>query len=233
MIRVLVALLALSAPAAAECRLALTLALDVSSSVDAREYRLQLEGVARALEDREVRAAIFAEPGATVALQVFEWSGVQQQRIVQDWVMLDDRAMLDDVTARLRTQDRAFGNAPTALGSALAFGLMQLRRKPECRAHKIDVSGDGQNNVGRPPQTLTLPAGQEDVTVNGLAIESDEVALARYYRHFVTRGPGSFVVAAEDFEDYARAMREKLIREIGVPRLGALGDRFLPLSTFR
>ncbi|MHA3980414.1 DUF1194 domain-containing protein [Halovulum sp. GXIMD14794] len=222
MIRVLALLLALSAPAMAECRLALTLALDVSSSVDAREYRLQLEGVARALEDREVRDALFAEPGASVALQVFEWSGVQQQRIVQDWILLNDMAALETLTARLRDQDRAFGNAPTALGSALAFALMQLRRMPDCRSHKIDVSGDGQNNVGRPPQTLVISPAQEHVTINGLAIESDETALGRYYRHFVTRGPGSFVVAAADFDDYARAMREKLIREIGVPRLGAL-----------
>ena len=41
--------------AAAECRLALSLGLDVSSSVDAREYRLQTEGLAAALIAPEVR----------------------------------------------------------------------------------------------------------------------------------------------------------------------------------
>ena len=42
----------------AECRQALALGLDVSGSVDAREYRLQLDGVAGALDDPAVRAAV-------------------------------------------------------------------------------------------------------------------------------------------------------------------------------
>ena len=44
------------------CRLALSLGLDVSSSVDAREYRLQTEGLAAALIAPEVRGAFLAAP---------------------------------------------------------------------------------------------------------------------------------------------------------------------------
>ena len=51
-------------PADAACRLALALGLDVSGSVDAAEYRLQLDGVAAALTDEDVQAALFAMPGA-------------------------------------------------------------------------------------------------------------------------------------------------------------------------
>ncbi|MSU87997.1 DUF1194 domain-containing protein [Rhodobacteraceae bacterium 2CG4] len=218
----LAVLLALAGPAAAQCRLALTLALDVSSSVDAREYRLQLEGLARAFEDRQVRAALFALPSEVVALQVYEWSGIGQQALVQDWVELRGAADLDRLVARLRTRERGFADAPTALGAALRYGLAQLRRAPACAARKIDVSGDGQSNVGPPPQALRIPPALADLTINGLAIESDEVALARYYRSFVVRGPGAFVEVAADFDDYARAIRAKLIRELGVPRLGAL-----------
>ena len=60
-------------PARANCWLALALGLDVSQSVDAVEYRLQLDGLANALEDAEVQSAIFAYAPVTVRLMVYEW----------------------------------------------------------------------------------------------------------------------------------------------------------------
>ena len=62
-------------PALADCRLALALALDVSSSVNAAEDRLQREGLAAALTSDEVVEAALALPGQEVTLAVFEWSG--------------------------------------------------------------------------------------------------------------------------------------------------------------
>ena len=62
----------LAAPADAACRQALALGLDVSSSVDDTEYRLQLDGLAAALLKPEVRAAFLALPDAPVRLYVFE-----------------------------------------------------------------------------------------------------------------------------------------------------------------
>lgn len=207
---------------AASCRVALALALDVSSSVDATEYRLQIDGLANALEDPAVRRAILQIPNASVALMVFEWSGVLDQEIVQDWVEVRSAADLDVISSRLRSHSRAFSNSATGLGAALAYGLRQIGRAPRCERLKIDVSGDGQSNVGIPPQQLYHRQDFGEVTVNGLAILSDEAALDRYYRFFVMRGPGAFVEVAEDFEAYEKAIRAKLIRELGEPRLGAL-----------
>ncbi|MFC6686684.1 DUF1194 domain-containing protein [Jhaorihella thermophila] len=62
-------------PAAAACRHALALGLDVSGSVDGREYRLQLDGLAAALRDPRVKQALLAMPAAPVRIAVFEWSG--------------------------------------------------------------------------------------------------------------------------------------------------------------
>ena len=204
------------------CRVALTLALDVSSSVDALEYRLQIGGLADALEDPEVIRAILGVPGTSVALQVFEWSDLHDQNIVHDWIEVRSEGDLAALVAALRSHSRAFANGKTGLGQALAFGLRQLQRSPDCGLKKIDISGDGQSNVGIPPQSLygRLDFGQ--VTVNGLAIASDEEALARYYRNFVIHGPGAFVEEAADFTAYAQAIKRKLIRELGVPHLGAL-----------
>jgi len=66
----------LAAPqiAGASCRLALLLALDVSSSVDSVEDRLQRAGLAAALTSDEVQAALLSVPGQAVALAVYELS---------------------------------------------------------------------------------------------------------------------------------------------------------------
>ncbi len=205
---------------AQSCRIALSLALDVSSSVDDQEYILQVEGVARALEDADVRRALFQIPNAYVMLQVFEWSGVNDQTIVQDWVAVRDVADLEAMAARLRSHQRSVRNAATGLGRALVFAHRQMARAPGCGFYKIDVSGDGQSNVGIPPQQLSDRLAFDEITVNGLAILSDERALGRYYRYFVIRGPGAFLEVAEDFEAYPAAIKRKLIRELGVPQVG-------------
>jgi len=57
-------------PAWAGCRQALAMALDVSGSVDTREYHLQLDGLASALTDPDVQRAMLAQPGNPVYLAV-------------------------------------------------------------------------------------------------------------------------------------------------------------------
>jgi len=52
------------------------------------------------------------------------------------------------------------------------------------------------------------------VTVNGLAILSEESDLERYYLTNVIGGPAAFVMLADDYEDFADAVIRKLIREI-------------------
>ena len=42
-----------------------------------------------------------------------------------------------------------------------------------------------------------------------------------YYRREVVRGPGAFVEVAQGFEDYTRAMRRKLLRELTSQMMGA------------
>ncbi len=54
----------------------------------------------------------------------------------------------------------------------------------------------------------------EGITINGLAIWNEVGGLDRYYEENVIGGPGAFVMAAADFDDFAFAIRNKLIREI-------------------
>ena len=52
------------------------------------------------------------------------------------------------------------------------------------------------------------------IIINGLPIMADSPDLARYYDTHVIIGPDSFVEPARDFEDYARAIRAKLLKEL-------------------
>ena len=71
-----------AAPPQSDCRLALALAVDISRSIDSQDYIIQTEGLALALEDPEVRRAIFA-PEGEVVLAIYYWSGRGYQDLVQ------------------------------------------------------------------------------------------------------------------------------------------------------
>jgi len=212
----LLAGLAVAAPAEAACRLALSLGLDVSSSVDAREYRLQTAGIAAALMAPEVQEAFLAAPGRPVMLHVFEWSGWQQQTDRLPWTPIETPDDLARVAAHLAGQGRSFEQYPTALGYALLFGGRALGERSDCERRTLDVSGDGTNNDGIAPELSRRDAALAGVTVNGLVIGANVMTLGRYYRQFVIQGPGAFVESAEDYDGFERAMRRKLLRELGV-----------------
>ncbi len=228
MIRVLILICALvcgAGAAAANCRQALVLALDVSGSVDAREYRLQMGGVATALDSPKVRDRLMAMPGAPVRLLVFEWSGAADQAIVVPWTEIDSEATLDGVIATLRSTVRRDATPATALGVAVKEGQRLLMQQRDCWKKTLDISGDGKSNLGPRPRDIRNRIDDGSLTVNALVIGVDdpqmgdirqaEIAeLSSYFRAEVIMGPDAFVQTAIGFADYARAMTEKLIREL-------------------
>lgn len=223
----LAALLALlAAPAgAAECRLALALAMDVSSSVDTLEYSLQRNGTVSALISPEVEAAFFASD-LPVALAIYEWSGRYNQALVLDWKIIDSRRALVEAAEVLARSTRSHNEFPTAMGYALGYGAELLKRGPNCLRRVIDMAGDGQNNEGFPPASAYREFPFSGVTVNGLVVNAadfeGEVGLIAFYRGEVLFGPGAFLEVADGFDDYERAMRRKLERELTPPVIGQL-----------
>ncbi|MEQ6247377.1 DUF1194 domain-containing protein [Sulfitobacter sp. HNIBRBA3233] len=214
-------------PAAAqECRLALALAIDVSSSVDAREDALQRSGTVAALTSPEVTEAFFASD-LPVALAVYEWSGRYNQEIILDWRIIDSRAALLSAAETVAQSKRSHNDFPTAMGYALGFGAKLLERAPDCLRKTLDMAGDGQSNEGFPPANAYREFPFDGVTVNGLVVNAadfeGEVGLIAFYRREVMFGPGAFVIVADGFEDYERAMRRKLERELAPPAIGSLG----------
>lgn len=222
--RALVGLIAVlaAAPAAAECRLALVLALDVSASVDPREDALQRGGLARALLAPAVVDAFLADPGRPVWLSVYEWSGPYAQSGLIDWLEIASAEDLALVAGVLAGSERSRDDLPTAIGYALGHAAGLFRAGPDCAARTLDISGDGRNNDGFPPASAYRAFPLDGVTVNGLAIAGGEAGVADYYRTEVIRGPGAFVIEADGFRDYERAMRVKLLRELQGPVIGML-----------
>jgi hypothetical protein len=64
------------------------------------------------------------------------------------------------------------------------------------------------------PKLARVFALNRGITINALAILTDEPDLEAYYRAQIVGGPGAFTLAAASYEDFAKAIRAKLIREI-------------------
>lgn len=228
--RLVLLLMLLAGPAGAQCRLALALAFDVSASVDSREYRLMMQGTAAALRDPGVQAAALGG-GLPVALAAYVWAGRREQAIAADWVVIRSAADLAELADRLEGFPRPSGDplggwsGRTGVGAALAAGGRLLQRAPGCDQQTIDLAGDGQNNDG--PDTVRF----ETVTVNALAVAGSMPldfdgamdGLEAWYAENVLQGPAAFVLVAQGYEDFARAMRLKLQREFQPLVLGAVG----------
>lgn len=211
----------IAASPAQACRLALVLAVDVSSSVDADEDQLQRNGIASALLDPDVEAAFFISPDP-VALYVFEWSGRYNQQVLLDWTLIETPNSLLAAAQAVASSTRLHDDFPTAMGYALGFAANQFSNAPSCLSHTIDMAGDGINNDGFGPKEAYAAFPFAGVTVNGLAVIVDNAddALVPYYEENVMRGPGAFVETANGFEDYATAMRRKLLRELTSMMIG-------------
>ena len=227
--RILLFLILMSAPVLGNCRHAIVLALDISGSVNAKEYQQQLDGLAFALEDAEVQNVVLAQPDAPIRIAVLEWAEERNKTRVQDWLTLQSRTDMARLAARVRGNVKDRVTLKTAIGAAINQAANLLDDQAACWRRTNDVSGDGKNNNGpRPREVYARDPRFETVVVNGLVVtqtsdattgfaagdEARSASLRRYFEAEVTHGIGSFTEVARGFEDYANAMKRKLIREL-------------------
>jgi hypothetical protein len=207
--------------------LLLVLAADVSRSVDHQKFMLQREGYAAAISNPQVLQAI-REGGAhgKIGLMFVEWSGVGANKVVIDWTVIDGADAARRFGDQLVEAPRSFADR-TSISGGIDFSAAQFKRSPfRSTRRTIDVSGDGTNNAGRDVRLARDDAMKAGITINGLVILSERQVpwnpehtnppggLDNYYRDNVIGGPGSFVIAAEGFESFGRAIVKKLIAEI-------------------
>lgn len=210
------------------CNLALVLAMDASSSVDDREYKLQMNGMASALLDPEVQLAIDTIGG--MYLTSFEWNGRLKQKMIFDWVYLEKGSDAFQLASVLANHARNSTRSPTAIGAALGYAHRLFRKLPApCTRKVIDVAGDGHNNDGLSPDEIYKLYDFSDIQVNGLVIkdfyQSPETFYRdpeTYYRDHVMHGAGAFLELAHTFDDFETAMKKKLLKEIVPGPIGML-----------
>jgi hypothetical protein len=214
--------------AAEHVDLLLVLSSDVSRSVDHPKFLPQREGYAAAISDPLVMEAIKSGPHQRIAVCFVEWSGFGAQKLVIDWTMIDSPGAARKFGDQLLELPRAFADR-TSISGGIEFATTQLERAPfEGSRRTIDVSGDGTNNAGRDVKLARDETIAKGIVINGLVILSDRPVpwnaehtnppggLEKYYQDNVIGGPGAFVLVAENFNSFGRAIIKKLIAEIAL-----------------
>lgn len=210
------------------CALLLALVIDVSNSVDPKEYEQQVVGTAEALMADEVGRIVKNMDGG-MAVTVIQFADTASVAI--DWRVIrndEERVSLARDIARM---DRMPG-LYTSISAGLELAIQQMGRPPcEGMRMTIDVSADGVNNTGRTTRDVRDIAQGAGIQINGLAVLDDNPSyytsnenLIRFIQdNVITDGgytsdgnyvfPG-FVIEANGYEEYGRAILRKLQREI-------------------
>ena len=229
----------------------LVLAVDVSASVDAQEFDLQLDGYKSAFENAEVQAEINKLPQGLAVNMVF-WADKQTTDV--GWFKLENdgnnnitnlESFQNALNSVSRTNNQITINGSTTnTGSGTDIKLaidtaknMLLNNQYHGKSLVIDVSGDGVsddtpyagtgNDGGEcghqhfcPPLTSARDAAvNAGITINGLPINNQTSQnLANqvdiHYEQLVYGGEGAFVELSNGFNDFARAAKTKILREI-------------------
>lgn len=195
--------------------LVLILALDVSASVDNREFELQRQGLAQAFRHPEVIKAIASGPTGKIAIAVVQWSGRNQQSVVLPWTIVQGHDSSAQVSTTLMNMPRRYHGGQTDIAGMIAFTTAHALAAPvDAPRRVVDISGDGLDNVAYSTHEERDRAVLAGITLNALAIRNEIPDLDHYYRSFVIGGPHAFVMTARDYEDFSTAILRKLIREI-------------------
>jgi hypothetical protein len=193
----------------------LVLALDSSASVDRREFALQIEGLARAFADPEVQRAVENLKPLGAAVAVVQWGAPGETRLVLPFTHLETARDSKAFGFRIGLARRWLWASATSIATAIEDSAALIETNQFDGFRKIiDVSGDGEDNGGAGLEAARQAAHAQGIVINGLPIMADSEDLARYYEARVIIGLDCFIEPARDFDDYVRAIREKLLKEL-------------------
>lgn len=206
-----------------EVDLQLVLAVDVSRSMDPDEAALVRLGFVHAMRHPDVIHAIARGPLGRIAVTYVEWGGNYHQRTGVDWTEISDASSAAAFATAIQQTSVVLVNW-TSISGAIAFSAQRFEGNGfRSQRRIIDISGDGPNNVGPYVVTARDRALASGIVINGLPIINNRPQangypnfpdLDLYYEDCVIGGPGSFMVVANGFQDFARAILRKLVTEI-------------------
>jgi hypothetical protein len=203
----------------------LIIAADVSLSMSHAELRIQRDGYMAAITHDSVINAIRDGAHGRIAIAMFEWAGENAQYLVVPWTIIETREDAEGVAARMAQMPPQSARR-TSISSALDFASDLFAESGFSGDRRVvDISGDGPNNHGSPVIPARDALIAQGITINGLPLMTnagpagrfDLPDLDEYYRNCVTGGPGSFIVPVNDWDQFADAIRRKLVLELAGP----------------
>lgn len=210
---------------AANVDVAIVFAVDFSSSIDPKIADLQREGHAAALTSPEIISAISRNYLGCISVAYFEWSSPGRARNILPWTTVcgleDAKAAAAMISKRGDTGYSRGGRGGTSVSFAIDVGSLLLDQFPGEAARKvIDISSNGENNDGLPVQPSRQNAIAKGYTINAIAIppgdENPDQSLAGYFAKSVIGGSQAFVMTPKGPNDYAAALRRKLVTEVSM-----------------
>lgn len=220
---------------------ALVIAVDVSQSVDDSRYKLQMDGIASALEDPSVIAAITGGINGKIIVSLIAWSDSAETML--PWQSIESSADAIAVAMKIRALPVRRGEFTCMARMLETLPIVILNDMPSTALRTvIDVSGDGIDNCAERTRSdqardALVASG---VTINGLPIivagenevvgsgayrapsyglgnlgpDTDTTTVDAWYSEHVIGGPGAFLMKANGYEDFGRAFRQKFVTEI-------------------
>lgn len=196
---------------------ALVISVDVSNSVDESRYKLQLEGIAKAFEDKSVIDAILSGGQGGILISLVAWA--DRPKLVIPWTRIASEEDSLKIATLVRKLPREGGEFTCVSGMMRMIAdkiVTQIPAKP--LRVIVDVSGDGKDNCNgqEPLEDVRDELVNSGTIINGLPIleGEDSASLEAWYRDYLVGGPGSFVLPAKGYGDFERAIRQKFVMEI-------------------
>jgi hypothetical protein len=207
-----------------EVDLELVLAADGSGSIDEEEFRLQRAGYASAITDPDVLSAIQGGRFGRIALAYMEWGAPESQETIVDWMVISDLASAQAFADKLLAAPRVVWGYNSISNAIIHANTMIATNRWDPVRKIIDISGDGPQINGEPLGPVRDEAMNQGITINALVIKTPGggfrgpfgMPLIDHYRQDVIGGFGAFAMVAESREEFALAIRNKMIQEIAL-----------------
>jgi hypothetical protein len=191
---------------------------------------LQREGVAQAFRSAEVIDAIERGALGKIAVVYIDWSTEYINRVVVHSQIIHERATATGFADALIQAPPTWGQR-TSISSVMILAAELIDANEfEGTRRVIDISGDGPNNFGASLAPVREEILARGIVINGLPVIVDGAEFAgrgffpdvdKYYQRCVIGGSGAFLVVAKGFQDFAAAIRRKLVLEISELTPGA------------
>jgi Protein of unknown function (DUF1194) len=197
-------------------------ALDVSTSINAVETILQVEGMADAVRSPAFVAAASQGRHGRIGFLVFVWADGNYPELVS-WRVVGTQAEANAVSVEIQSKLQSLIQAaPRGVGTLTNISgalehANQLVQEAPFRAERdvVNIIGNGEDNVGEDPQRARAALLAMGVTVNGVVVGGDPEVL-RYFRTFVVGGKGAFTLTIGRAEDLTTMMVSKFVADLAM-----------------